>query len=142
MMPTIPGPPLKVYIAAPWVHKAEAREVAAWLRWCGVEITSRWLDFTGDADNIDVRRSEAEQDMMDVRASDVLVVLNLALSEGKATEQGLALAWGIPIIGMLGPANNVFHYLPNYTWVDSRAALLTELRAAQVRRNLRCVPVT
>ena len=124
---------LQVYLAAPWAHKHEAQRVVWWLKRHEISITSRWLDFVGDSTDPVVLRREATRDWEDLSRSDVLVLLNMALSEGKAVEQGLALAWGKPIIGMPGPAHNIFHHLPApaYTWVPTIDEVLKILRRHQ-----------
>jgi hypothetical protein len=76
-----------------------------------------------------VLRREAQHDWDDVKAADVLVVLNYEKSEGKATEQGLALAMGKKIIGVGKPGNNIFHYLPHYTWVDDLVGVVNLLNS-------------
>jgi hypothetical protein len=61
-------------------------------------------------------------DKRGVKMADVLLLINSAKSEGKAVEQGLAIAYGIPIIavGVRGVlSKNVFHYLDDYTWTQS-----------------------
>ena len=51
-----------------------------------------------------------------------MVVLNSAKSEGKATEQGIAIEMEMPIIavGERGTVtSNIFHYLANYRFVPT-----------------------
>ena len=109
---------VRVYIAAPWVRRAQAREVRDYLVTGGYDVTSRWLDFTGDEHDERLLRREAQMDWNDVLRSDALLLLNIEKSEGKAVEQGIALQKGIPIIA-IGKPSNVFHRLPHYTWVDT-----------------------
>lgn len=85
---------LKLYIAAPWIHKDAAKQVALQFEAAGFEVTSRWLDFVGggyDASK-ETLASEAVKDIEDVLRANGLVVLQYAKSEGKAFEQGLFLA--------------------------------------------------
>ena len=93
----------------------------------GFEVTSRWLRDHGDSTDPLVLRREAQADWDDVKSADVLVVLNIRKSEGKATEQGLALAHGKKIIGVGLPGNNIFHHLPHYTWVNDSVGVINTL---------------
>jgi hypothetical protein len=109
---------MKVYIAAPWKRKAEARVAADRLRDAGYTITSRWIDVHGDTTDPEQLEIEAGNDLEDIEAADYFVLLNLEPSEGKAVETGIALIEDIPIIGV-GKPSNVFHYLPEIVWVDT-----------------------
>jgi nucleoside 2-deoxyribosyltransferase len=68
------------------------------------------MDSTGVTCNQSIIRDQAYQDIADVRRADVLVVLNLQKSEGKAVETGIAIAAGIPVISV-GPRSNIFQAL-------------------------------
>lgn len=111
------GESMKLYVAAPWVRKADAIEQSQAFIEAGHEVISRWFHHEGPAgdptgalmDPDEIRRQVAE-DIEDVRRCDVLVVLNLQKSEGKAVETGLAIAAGKPIISV-GPRSNVFQIL-------------------------------
>jgi nucleoside 2-deoxyribosyltransferase len=108
---------LRVYIAAPWVRRDEAKAVGERLIAAGHEVTSRWFQHQGDPndstgstlDQIEVRR-QAGEDVIDVCRADALVVLNLEKSEGKAVETGIAIANGIPVISV-GKRSNIFQSL-------------------------------
>ena len=117
----------RIYVAAPWVRKEEARYVAGRLRDAGFIVTSRWIDMHGGNENPSILCKEAQHDWGDIRASTVLVLLNIEKSEGKATEQGIALERGLKIVGVGIPKNNVFHYLPQYRWVASVVELINLL---------------
>lgn len=107
---------MRIYLAAPWKRKDEAKEVRDILVANGHEVTSRWLDFPESPDgqySVETLKTEAQNDIQDIVRAHVLVVLNLQYSEGKATEQGIALVLGKPIVVVddnTGP-NNVFHNL-------------------------------
>lgn len=110
---------MKVYIAAPWVHRAYAKEVAEIIRHDGHEVTSRWHDEWGLMPDDFVRtedetREEAEKDVEDVQKSDAVLVLNIEKSEGKAVEQGIAIDRHIPVI-VVGERTHVFHWLKGVT---------------------------
>jgi NTP pyrophosphatase (non-canonical NTP hydrolase)/nucleoside 2-deoxyribosyltransferase len=112
----------KVYVASAWVTGNRAVEVKKQLEAAGIEVTSRWLervdkpddasyDYSKDADYMNNHaRLESEKDIEDVRRADAVVVVNLAKSEGKAVETGMAIAWGIPVI-VIGEKTNTFHSL-------------------------------
>jgi len=110
------NPKIKVYLACPWKNKAEAKLAKAQLEEAGLEVTSRWIELHGDKEkddptNIPYFEEEAKHDVQDVFAADILILLNIQKSEGKAVETGLALAWGKPVI-LVGERSNIFHYLP------------------------------
>ena len=125
---------MKVYIAAPWVRREEAKAVGERLVAAGHEVTSRWFTHVGDPndstgvamDPQEVRR-QAIEDIADVYRADALVVLNLEKSEGKAVETGLALSQGLPIISV-GKRSNIFQSLAyEVESVDEALEMLTML---------------
>lgn len=109
-----------IYVAGPWARRPEARIVRDQLVAAGHIVTSRWLDVD---ESIVTPSEEAQNDVFDILTADILVVLNLEKSEGKAFEQGVAYMAEIPIIAV-GPQLNVFQTLPSYTFVDDVPALL------------------
>jgi len=109
---------MKVYVAAPWEHKIDAGFVAAGLRDQGFELTSRWIDFHGDSEDPEILAREAQNDLDDIEAADVLVVLNICRSEGKAVETGFALHANKPVI-VAGKRSTIFHHLPRIHHVPS-----------------------
>lgn len=121
---------MKVYIAAPWVRRPEAIAVGEQFKAAGHELTCRWFhhetdgdpnDSTGVTCNAASIRYQANEDIVDVRKADVLVVLNLQKSEGKAVETGIAIAAGIPVVSV-GPRSNIFQSL-GHEVADVAAAL-------------------
>jgi len=110
---------MKIYVAGPWKRREECKEAARKLQAAGHVLTSRWLWEHGDSTDPARRCMEAQHDLEDVLASDVLVLMNLEMSEGKSVEQGYALAHEIPIIGVGVPGSNIFHHLPAYLWVET-----------------------
>jgi nucleoside 2-deoxyribosyltransferase len=108
---------VKIYIAAPWIKKQEAIAVGEQFKAAGHEITSRWFYHEGDPnDSAGVTATneriqvQANEDIKDVLRADTLVVLNLAKSEGKAVETGIAIANNIPVVSV-GPRSNIFQAL-------------------------------
>lgn len=111
--------PTRVYIAGPWTQRPKAIAAAKRLKAEGCEVTSRWHDIHGDSHDPGVLKREAMNDWNDIRKADVLLLLNLEKSEGKAVEQGIALEAGKPIVA-IGEKTNVFQYLDgHYTFVDT-----------------------
>ncbi len=115
---------MKVYVAAPWVDRAIATAIAEAIRASGHQITHEWWRFENVPEgnrNDEFHRICAIVDSYGVRDADVVVLLNSSKSEGKAVEQGIAIALGKKIIaiGKRGEhSKNVFHYMDNYIWVD------------------------
>lgn len=113
----------KIYIASQWVERARMPEVAKQFEDSGFSITHKWWETEGGWEKSpDELRKQAEHDVEGVLSADAVVLVNTGKSEGKAVEQGIAIAAGKPIIaiGTRGEFSlNVFHYLPLYTWVSS-----------------------
>jgi len=119
---------MKVYLCARYSKNPEMREVAEYLRLSfGMTITSRWINGSheiGDRSTDEGRATLAHEDFEDLKAADCL----LAFSEpprtvsnqrgGRHVEFGIALALGLPIF-VVGPKENVFHYLPPVRNFDS-----------------------
>lgn len=105
---------LTIYLAAPWVRKKDAAVVRQQLRDRGFNVTSRWIDLPDDSAQDDEKymTSQAVVDLEDVHNSDCVVVMNWEKSEGKAVEQGLAIAWDMPLL-IVGDRSNIFQYLPS-----------------------------
>lgn len=116
---------MRIYLAAPWVFKDEAARAGALLESAGHIITKKWWEHRevpGYIHPPDVSNDElmfqAAEDLAGVFNAQVMVLLNFAVSEGKAVETGLALAYGTPII-VVGVRSNLFHYLPGVTFAKS-----------------------
>lgn len=124
---------LRVYVAAPWKDKDQVPAVVERLEAMGFVITCRWWEIEAkleEAATDEFKRSCAEGDRDGVINADFVVVLNTSKSEGKAVEQGLAIAHNKPIfiVGKIGEvSSNVFHYLPNYRWVANLETLYENL---------------
>lgn len=129
---------MRVYVACPWKHKHAAVATAQLLRAEGHEVTSRWhdiasnsVDSSGHDAPFEVCKQEAYNDITDVMLADIVLVLNIERSEGKAVEQGIAIARGIPIL-LVGTRSNVFHYVDSVTVVSTYAEALTRLKSYPV----------
>lgn len=105
----------RVYLAAPWTHRAEARLARDLLMAAGYDVPCRWLDVDETKTTQD---DEAINDWNDLLSCDAFVVLNLAKSEGKACETGIALLAGMPVIS-IGQGCNIFLKLPRVRRVET-----------------------
>lgn len=114
----------KIYLAAPWAFKEEAKKVRDQFTAAGIDVTSRWLDLhgqSGDDWNPDILEREAIDDIEDLCASDGIVVLHYKISEGKSFEQGFFLGISrelkkihkmiVVLPPDFGRSHNVFHYM-------------------------------
>ena len=110
-----------IYIAAPWINKAEALEAQKKFEAAGHVVTSRWITKHTDVDNSDdpkhfeELKKQAQEDLFDIDGSTDFVILNLNKSEGKATELGYAIALqetGMNIYLVGEPSINIFYHLP------------------------------
>lgn len=136
---------LKVYIAAPWVNKADALDAQRKFEAAGLEVTAHWI--TRDSseltepiyspENEDYLISEAIEDVEDIVKSDIFVILNLDMSEGKATEFGFAYGMGIPTILVGARDRNIFYYLPNVFRADTVDDAITGILEAQSKQEER-----
>ena len=120
---------MKIYIAGPWVDRKAVNEFSAILEKAGFEITHAWWNYEESKNN---SSREACDDLEGVRRADAVVVWNTALSEGKATEQGLAIAWNKPIVCLTPDGfpvkTNIFHVLDNYVHVSTQEDVRSEER--------------
>jgi hypothetical protein len=105
----------------------------------GHEVTHKWWlteDIPeGAGKHLDTLKKQAQLDVRGVRTADCVILINSAKSEGKAVEQGLAIAYAIPIIavGVRGVlSKNVFHYLDDYYWVSSVADAVKLLKQSEL----------
>jgi nucleoside 2-deoxyribosyltransferase len=114
-----------VYVAAPWLDREFAGSVAAKLEDKGYIITHKWWKYEGEGEHLESEeflRNCAENDVYGVKAADVVLVINTIKSEGKAAEQGIAIALGKPIVCFTPgekPTSNIFHHLPCYKHVKT-----------------------
>lgn len=120
---------MNIYIAAPWVRRADAAEAKRRVQDAGHRVTAHWIDGHFDeTPSVDNLGDQASQDWQDVEDSDVLILLNLEMSAGKATELGIALVNGLRIL-LVGPRQgNVFHNLSEVEQFDTLTEALDALR--------------
>ncbi len=115
---------MRLYIAAPWAHRDKAQAVALEFENNGHDITEKWWlhKDVGQGDmgkEPEEMASQAKADEIGVLNADHFIFLNLAYSEGKCVELGMALSEGTPILAIGEPAMNVFHYHPRVKWVET-----------------------
>lgn len=130
-----------IYLAAPWVNRADASAAKKLIVAAGHTITSRWIDDHPDIPEgsptyfADMQK-QAVEDLNDVSGADTFVILNLGKSEGKATELGYALAinrWqealGPMDIFLVGDRSiNIFYHVPEVTQVADLNELIERLK--------------
>src|SRR2546430_1117245 len=129
---------LKIYIAAPWKSKDQMASIATSVEALGHVITKKWwtVEDTKESDpqGPAILMQQAADDLEGVRNADLVLVINSTKSEGKAFEQGAAIALGKPIL-IVGKrvefSQNVFHYLPSYYWVNTIEDALKMLERAK-----------
>lgn len=117
-----------IYLAGPWLHRLRIKGIADQLRASGHQVVSRWHDEWALRSDIGISfeelESEARMDLADVRACDVLLLINWEGSTGGMfVEQGYAMALHKPVV-VVGSYSNVFHHLPGVHVVGSLAAAL------------------
>lgn len=120
---------IRVYIAAPYPLRPDARRVAQALIESGIEVTARWL-FEGVEDLND---TSARKDLADVARANLFVALNPASwgdvgTGGRHVEFGYAVALRKPVL-LVGPRTHVFHWLSDIVQVDDERDLATAVRA-------------
>jgi nucleoside 2-deoxyribosyltransferase len=123
--------PLKVYVAARYTRKDEVAELAQRIERAGACVCTDWfLQSETDMDDLSEigRQSAAERDIAHVRNCDILVMLSGGGARGgRHFEFGYAMALGIPC-WIVGPRENVFHWLPWVEVFDSADEMLSALR--------------
>jgi len=108
----------QLYIAAPWVSRADVPAIADMFEREGYHITERWWEHrdvpnypnnTTPAEDFELRQ-QAIKDVNGVILADALVLLNTQKSEGKIVEMGIAIACRKPVI-VVGARTNLFCWL-------------------------------
>lgn len=123
---------MTIYTAGPFKDREYVRGVRAKLQAAGFTVKADWLDIEATSDEAvteEYLQKMARLDYQQCEDADVLVYCNTGtLSEGKATELGIALARSKPIIilGYGGRKNNVFLNLgqPHFYTVEEVIAYL------------------
>jgi len=126
---------LKIYLAARYERRAELSEYAERLRSWGYVITSSWLKesdaATFEAITDDVRAEIARRDLADIRDCDLFIRFSetprsVRTTGGSLVEMGYALALPRTVL-VVGPKENVFHYLDDVYQFDTFGDVLNYL---------------
>lgn len=128
---------MKIYLAAQYSRKDEMREYAEDLELYGHEVVSSWIwephpaNMTLDRLTDGQACSIAMKDVVEVCQSDMMIFFAIGPATatargGRHVEFGVAIARNKPI-WVVGPKENIFHYLPNVRHFDSWNDLLNEL---------------
>lgn len=130
---------MRVYLAAPWVHKTTAAMVAEVIEAANHEIVVQWWKHP---DNSDPKESERQAitDLDGIESADAFVLLGIGPSEGKSTEFGYALKAGKPCIVFIPPEGypNVFRWHPKvFQRVSSMQGILKALVDVEIREERR-----
>lgn len=114
---------MKVYLAGRYSRRDELSEYAKLFQAAGISVTSRWLtedtplnSQMGDHSE-EFYKTTAEIDIQDVLAADAIVFfaedpLVGTPRGGRHVEFGYALGLGNKGLLVVGPKENIFHYLP------------------------------
>ena len=123
---------LCVYVAAPCLHKADALVAQTQFEAAGFEVVSHWIQYHGDGANDAELQAQAVEDYAEIVAkTDAFVILNLALSEGKAFEFGVAYRQKLPCVVVGSRERNIFYHLPGVLQVETVEEAITVLRRIQ-----------
>jgi nucleoside 2-deoxyribosyltransferase len=140
-------PPLKVYIAAPFSWKnTTALEVNDRINEAGHIVTSSWLaetlnpNATLEDAGESYWRQVSQQDLDDIDAADVFVLMTIPPDQakprgGRHVEFGYAMAKKKFLL-ILGPRENIFHYLPRVCVCEDIRDVVTNLNAIATAQNL------
>lgn len=120
----------RVYIAAPWPIRDQAKLLRNELHAAGIVVNSRWLDET-----VDAPEDNAEDDLADIFAAEAVVLLNPVLwknegTGGRHVEFGVALALNKRVF-ILGERSNVFHMLRRVVRAETVMQLIMSLKIAE-----------
>lgn len=123
---------MKIYLSGPWVERADMEEYAARLVGEGHLITHPWWDVEAGLNEAELDapflRGCAEADVRGVLNANVVLVINSQKSEGKAVEQGIAIANKKPILVVGKDNTHIFQHLPFYRMVNTFDDAIETLR--------------
>jgi nucleoside 2-deoxyribosyltransferase len=141
---------LKIYLASRFSDKERMAEYAEILRQDGHIVTSRWLDETVKPDahldeiTPEYAREVAYIDLEDIDYADTFVLFTVdprtpTVRGGRHFESGYAFyRWKEALIDefvVVGPRENIFHYLDGVVQLDSFEQLREFLAAKESRRK-------
>lgn len=123
---------MKVYLCARYSRHPEMQQHRAAIEAAGHQVTSRWHNGSheiGDVATDEDRCRLAVEDLQDLQAADCVFAFTEGETSagrgrgGRHVEVGFALAAAILVI-LIGPRENVFHYLDLVERVDTLAEAL------------------
>lgn len=133
---------ITAYVAAPFGRKEEARFARKRLEASGIAVKARWIDnhHPNEAVNKEIACLEANHDLEDIAASDILVLVHYPEfakegTGGKHFECGYAVALGKPVF-VVGQPTSVFHHLKDEVWVVDTVEDAALLAATLVKEPL------
>lgn len=131
-----------LYIAAPFQERGNMPTLASRVEGLGYGISWKWweVEEVGREGDQEFLETCARNDFLGVKNADLILLINSSKSEGKAVEQGVALALGKPIlaVGRVGEhSNNVFHRMSNYIWVGDIETAMKVLGTVKVLEGWR-----
>ena len=139
---------MKVYLAARYTRREEIYSYAEELVALGHEVTARWVYGRPDASHPDLVTGHTDayeekvsvEDLKDVAGADCIICFSEVpratnTRGGRHVEFGMAVAWDKRII-LVGPQENVFHYLPKVEVYPDWAALRAKLASEGPVRDL------
>ncbi len=107
-----------VYLAASWSERGKASAAKYELQRAGIRVVSTWTEQADENDPVSLSVNAAN-DERELQSADAIILLNLAKSEGKATEWGMARQAGKLCI-LVGPREgNIFYNLPGIVQCDT-----------------------
>lgn len=121
---------MKIYIAAPFMKQEFIRGVCSDFEQAGIFVTSRWPWETEPAGGYTdkIHSNNAAIDLADIDMADAFVLdaTQPSGTGGKHVETGYAIAKDKRIV-IVGGRENVFHYLPQISHVDTWEQAINEL---------------
>lgn len=142
---------MKIYIASRYGRRKEMAGYAEKMQALGHEITSRWIfgehelqddkfNSVDDADRTDVGRQFAQEDLEDLKDSEMVICFTETPGAspgrnrgGRHFEAGVAHALGKRIV-VVGPRENVFYCLPEILHYENPLSFVTELQRAHASK--------
>lgn len=136
---------IKIYVAAPFVHRGLALAAKLRLEDAGFQVTSRWITRESNLTNDDINnpahfkelQTEALNDVADIVSADAFVILNSEKSEGKATELGIAFIRKMPVYLVGDLSRNIFYHLPGILRLDTLGEVMDHMELLEECKNVR-----
>ena len=129
---------MRIYLAARYSRHPEMRRYREDLKALGHTVTSRWIngehEMSNDSADEGQTRRFAEEDWDDLVGADCVISFtepprSTNSRGGRHVEFGIALGLGLGVI-VVGPRENVFHYLGGVEAYETWEACLEQAKAA------------